>query len=184
MTRLTSVPTKPTSSEIRPPHSARANASRPSSSVPNQCASDGGVALSLRSWSVGSASPGIQGAMSAASDSSVRNTADSTATRFRRSRFHASRHRLAGRAQARAPPPGPPAGGGAGEEAYEGGQNGRPGHPRAAGPLPQRGGERKQRQREHGPKDGAQPEVGNRPPPQRQRHGRMIGGGVLVPRRR
>ena len=51
MTRLTSAPTTPTSSEICAPKSTRENKSRPCKSVPNQCCASGGANCASESWS-------------------------------------------------------------------------------------------------------------------------------------
>ena len=49
MTSATAVATMPTSSEMAPPYTTRENRSRPSSSVPNQCAADGAASVFSRS---------------------------------------------------------------------------------------------------------------------------------------
>ena len=59
------------SSEVRAPKMTRARMSRPSSSVPNQCAADGGSSELATSWASGSSS---SPANAAASTSSRRNS--------------------------------------------------------------------------------------------------------------
>src|ERR1041385_3642776 len=71
----------PTSMEMRAPYIARESMSRPNSSVPNQCAADGGVKRAGRSIAAGSCGA-IHGANTATTTNSVTRSTPNVAKGF------------------------------------------------------------------------------------------------------